>query len=77
MTPLPTVSGKTVVRAFERRSYRIVRTRGSHVYLRHEDGGGLVTVPVHGNRDLPPGTLRNILRQANISVDEFIELIAD
>lgn len=77
MTPLPTVSGKAIVRAFEQGGYRIVRTRGSHVYLRHEGGGGLVTVPVHGNRDLPPGTLRNILRQANISVDEFIALLAE
>jgi predicted RNA binding protein YcfA (HicA-like mRNA interferase family) len=34
-----------------------------------------VTVPVHGNRDLPAGTLRAILRQANITVDELVRLL--
>jgi len=36
-----------------------------------------VTVPVHGNRDLPPGTFRSILRQAELSVEEFNRLLRD
>jgi len=36
-----------------------------------------VTVPVHGNRDLPPGTLKSILQQAGLTVDELVELLKD
>lgn len=48
--------------------------RGSHHYLRRP-GGGLVVIPVHGSRDLPLGTLRSILRQANLSDDKFYEML--
>ena len=49
--------------------------RGSHHYLRHPDGGRLITVPVHGNRDLPTGTLRSILRQADLTPEELADLL--
>lgn len=49
--------------------------RGSHVYLKHPDAPSLVTVPVHGNRDVPLGTLRSILAQAGLTVDEFVALL--
>jgi predicted RNA binding protein YcfA (HicA-like mRNA interferase family) len=77
VTRLPRVSGRETIRALERGGFRVVRTRGSHHYLRYGDRGSLVTVPIHGNRDIPLGTLRNILRQANVTVDEFIELLRD
>jgi predicted RNA binding protein YcfA (HicA-like mRNA interferase family) len=53
----------------------VTHVRGSHHYLRLPGATGLVTVPVHGNRDLPTGTLRAILRQANITVDELVRLL--
>lgn len=74
MTPLPTISGKVLVAALERAGYQVTYQRGSHVYLR-KLGSNRVTVPVHGNRDLPPGTLRAILRRAGISVDELVDLL--
>jgi predicted RNA binding protein YcfA (HicA-like mRNA interferase family) len=49
---------------------------GSHYVLAHTDNAALaVTVPYHGNRDLKPGTLRSIIRQAGLSVDELIDLL--
>ena len=52
------------------------RTHGSHYILAHtDDPTRMVIVPVHGNRDIKPGTLRPILRQAGLSVEEFLELL--
>ena len=44
----------------------VVRVRGSHRQLRHPNKPGLVTVAGHPNDDLAPGTLRSILRQAEL-----------
>ncbi len=57
--------------------YTLTHVRGSHHYFRHPEKATLVTVPVHGNRDLPPGTLRSILDQAGLTVDAFIALLRD
>jgi predicted RNA binding protein YcfA (HicA-like mRNA interferase family) len=43
--------------------------------LRGPTGGDLIVVPVHANRDLPIGTLRSILNQADLSADDFLELL--
>jgi predicted RNA binding protein YcfA (HicA-like mRNA interferase family) len=70
---LPGISGKAVVRALERNGFRVERVSGSHHVLRRPDvPASKVIVPVHGGHDLPPGTLRSILKQAGLSVDEFI-----
>jgi predicted RNA binding protein YcfA (HicA-like mRNA interferase family) len=54
--------------------FRVTRTKGSHVRLRSEDGR-VTTVPVHGNKDIPKGLLRKIIREdLEISLEEFLEL---
>jgi predicted RNA binding protein YcfA (HicA-like mRNA interferase family) len=73
---LPVVSGKRVVRALTRAGFVIDRVIGSHhVLVFPGEITRAVTVPVHGNRDLKPGTLRSIVRQAGLSVEQFIELL--
>lgn len=73
---LPVVSGSAVVRALTRTGFVIDRIVGSHHLLVHpSDPMRTVTVPVHGSRDLKPGTLRAIIRQAGFSVEEFRELL--
>ena len=73
MTPaVPVVSGAEVVRALGRAGFERVGQRGSHVKLRHVDGRTVI-VPMH--RELAPGTLRSILRQAGFSADGFRELL--
>ena len=71
---LPIVKGSAVVRALERAGFRVARERGSHKRLRHDDGR-VVTVPVHAGQDIGRGLLRKILRDADLSVDEFLTLL--
>lgn len=48
---------------------------GSHHIFRHSHTGKIVTVPVHGGHDIKKGTLRNIIRQSGLSVEEFLALL--
>lgn len=70
---LPSVSGKQVVTALERDGFAHVKTKGSHAKLRHADRVLTVIVPLH--RELAKGTLRSILRQADLTVDRLLELL--
>lgn len=69
---LPVVSGSEVIAALGKAGYARVSQRGSHVKLRN-DAGRTAIVPLH--RELAPGTLRSVLRQADLSVDEFVKLM--
>ena len=73
MPPLPIISGGECIAALVRLGYREVGQRGSHVRL-HCAGRSPVTVPLH--RELKRGTLRSILRSAELSVDEVIALLS-
>jgi len=67
-----TLTGSELVRVLARAGWEVERQRGSHWRL--ENPGrprNSVTVAVHGNRDLPEGTLRAILRRAGLSREEF------
>lgn len=75
MSRLPSLSGKAVVAALHRAGFVLSHVRGSHHYLRKPPAVTLVVVPVHGNRDLPAGTLRSILRQAGLSPEELLEFL--
>ncbi|MDH7578859.1 MAG: type II toxin-antitoxin system HicA family toxin [Bacillota bacterium] len=74
MTRLPRVSGKDTVKALKRAGYKLIHVRGSHHYLR-QPGGRLVCVPVHGNEILDLKTLRTILKQADLTIEEFVALL--
>ena len=75
MPKLPVLSGPEAVRALLRAGLVFERQHGSHVYLRVSATGGHVAVPCHGGRDLRPGTLRGILHDAGLNVEEFRELL--
>jgi predicted RNA binding protein YcfA (HicA-like mRNA interferase family) len=75
MTRLPRVSGKDVVQALRRGGFEQSHMRGSHHYLRKPGVAALVVVPVHGSRDLPVGTLRAILHQAGLTVEDLVALL--
>lgn len=72
MPKLPRISGEEAVAALESMGFRRVRQRGSHVVLRKDTDTGSFgcSVPLHAN--LATGTLRGILRQANVTPDEFV-----
>ena len=69
MSKLPTVSGKKCIKVLEKFGFVVFRKRGSHVTLIRENPPNQTTVPLH--RELDRGTLRAILRQTGISVEEF------
>lgn len=57
---------RDVIKLLETRGWILVRTRGSHRQYRHQTKGGLVTIAGKPGDDLPPGTLKSILKQARI-----------
>jgi len=71
MPRLRRLSGREVIRALERLGFEQVRQRGSHVVLKRQTPEGVsgCVVPLH--RELATGTLRGILKQAGVTVDEF------
>jgi predicted RNA binding protein YcfA (HicA-like mRNA interferase family) len=68
MPKLPVLKPRQVIAALERAGFRQVRQKGSHLQLKR--GNLLVTVPNHPG-DLNPGVLKSILRQAQMSEEEF------
>ncbi|OQX33291.1 MAG: hypothetical protein B0D91_14760 [Oceanospirillales bacterium LUC14_002_19_P2] len=60
-----------IIRALEKQGWQRVRVKGSHHHFKHPDIPGLVTVP-HPKREVPTGTLRSILKQANLQLSDLL-----
>ena len=73
MNGLPTVSGRECVRALVRIGFYTRRQRGSHIILRRDEPFAQLVVPDH--KQLDRGTLRAIIRQVGLGVEEFTELL--
>lgn len=74
MPKLPIISGKIAIRVFIKMGYKIERQKGSHIRLSHLQKKS-VTIPNH--KTIGKGLLRKLLRNANISVNDFINLLKD
>ena len=74
MTRLPRCEGRDVIDALGRAGFVVDRVKGSHHILRHPDGRG-TTVPVHAGDVIGPGLLKRILRDCELSPDEFRALL--
>jgi len=66
------VTGKEMIKFLETKGFSVIRIVGSHYRLRHPKGV-YVTVPVHGKRILGIGLTLRILKDANISLEEYTE----
>ena len=73
MPRLPLISGSQAVKAFQRAGWRVDRQRGSHVVLLKAGHIASLSVPQH--KELAPGTLRSLLRTAEMTVEEFTQLL--
>ena len=73
MPPLPVISGREAVRAFERAGWQFLRQRGSHTILTKPGERYNVNIPNH--REVSRGTLLKELKKAGLTPDEFIELL--
>ena len=69
---LPAMRPRDVIAVLRKAGYGVDHQTGSHVVM-YKAGGLPVTVPWH-NRDLKKGTLRQIVRSAGLSVEEFLDL---
>ena len=72
MPKLPLISGKRAIKIFTKLGYRVIRKRGSHFRLRHSDKRPL-SIPDH--KILGKGLLRKLLRDSELSVENFIKLL--
>ena len=71
MPELRKISGRQALHTLERLGFRRVRQRGSHVVLTKHTPQGKVGCAVPMHRELKIGTIKGILRQAGLTVDEF------
>nr|VFJ89864.1 MAG: Predicted RNA binding protein YcfA, dsRBD-like fold, HicA-like mRNA interferase family [Candidatus Kentron sp. H]VFJ90901.1 MAG: Predicted RNA binding protein YcfA, dsRBD-like fold, HicA-like mRNA interferase family [Candidatus Kentron sp. H]VFJ97917.1 MAG: Predicted RNA binding protein YcfA, dsRBD-like fold, HicA-like mRNA interferase family [Candidatus Kentron sp. H] len=71
MAVLPILSGREVVECFESFGWQVARQRGSHIILTKENHPATLSVPDHP--EVARGTLRRLIRTADLSVDEFID----
>ncbi len=72
---LPSLSTREVVRAFETAGFRVVprRGKGSHIAMARQDYPAILVIPAHG--DVPRGTLRALIRQSGMTVEQFLDLL--
>ncbi|PYN27476.1 MAG: hypothetical protein DMD99_02250 [Candidatus Rokuibacteriota bacterium] len=74
MTRLPRVTGREVLAALRRAGFAVARVKGSHHFLRHSDGR-VTVVPVHAGETIGPGLLAAILRDCELSQQDFRALL--
>lgn len=73
MSKLPVVSAAQCIRALEKTGFVFYRQRGSHITMVRKTPPAQATIPNH--KELDRGTLRAIIRQASLTVEEFIALL--
>ena len=71
MASLPVLSGREVVKSFEKLGWRVVRQSSSHIIMTKE--GEVATLSVPDHREVARGTLRSLIRAANLTVGEFLK----
>lgn len=69
MSELPQISGKKAVKTFGKLGFQQARQSGSHAILKKDGFPLLLTVPLHD--ELKKGTLRRLIRDAGLTIDEF------
>ena len=72
MPSIPVLSGREVVKAFEKDGWTLARQRGSHVVLIKP--GEMATLSVPDHKEIARGTLRSLIRASGMSVDAFLAL---
>jgi predicted RNA binding protein YcfA (HicA-like mRNA interferase family) len=73
MPRIPRISGKEAIRVMEKLGFVQTRQRGSHVVLKKTTLEGEVGCAIPLHKELAIGTLRGILKQAKISIEDFVE----
>lgn len=74
MTKLPSLTGKEILSILKKLGFEIKRQKGSHVFLQHLDGRATV-FPIHSGETIGPGLMAKILRDVNMTKEEFYQLL--
>ena len=74
MSRIPRVTGSTLMTALVKGGFTVVRIKGSHHFLRHEDGRATV-VSAHSGETIGPGLLHKILRDCHLTIEELQRLL--
>ena len=73
MPPLPALSGQEIVRVFESFGWSVARQRGSHIILTKQ--GEISTLSVPNHKEVAKGSLRSLIRAANLTTDQFLSAV--
>ena len=74
MSRTPRVTGTELVDALAKAGFGVLRIKGGHHFLRHQDGRSTV-VPTHSGEIIGPGLLHKILRDCKITAEQLSELL--
>jgi predicted RNA binding protein YcfA (HicA-like mRNA interferase family) len=74
LSKLPVILGREILKALNKIGFTVVSRKGSHVRLKRRRGEEILIVIVPMHRELAKGTLRSILRQANLTVEDLLRL---
>jgi len=75
MPKLPVISGSQAIKCFEKIGYQVVRQRGSHIRMHHKSDITKKPLTIPRHRTLGKGLLRKLLRDAKLSIEEFVKLL--
>ena len=75
MPKLPILSGKEMVKVLSKIDFVHARTRGSHAIMNRQTQEKKVTIPVPLHNELAKGTLRSIMNQAELTLDDLLNLL--
>ena len=72
MSRLPIMSGFKIVKQLKKNGFTIIRQKGSHAFLKHENDNRTTIVPIHKGKDIDRSLLRKILNDTELTVEEFL-----
>jgi len=72
---LPRLSGREAIKILSKKGFKVARQKGSHIILVKETETGKKAVVVPNHKEIDKGTLLEIIRQAGLTRDEFLELV--
>jgi len=73
MSNLPSFDGQTLIKVLRKFGFEVIRIKGSHHFLRHEDGRSTV-IPVHQKETIGIDLFHKILKDCEISVEDLLKL---
>jgi predicted RNA binding protein YcfA (HicA-like mRNA interferase family) len=73
---IPSINSNQLIKILEKAGFKVIRQKGSHVILINEESTRIV-VPMHPGKEIKPGLLRAILREAGVNREKFLKLLKE